>query len=64
MSLKIGDVVHVGHNGAKLLGDEYVRYTDVTVEAVGSGWVVVRSEYGVLAATCIAAEDIREELEA
>jgi hypothetical protein len=42
----IGCVIEVGHNGSKMLGDEYVSYSDVRVEAIGIDWVVVRTEHG------------------
>ena len=51
MALRIGRRVTLGWNGAKALGCEAAAYEDVTVEALGPDWVVVRSPcYGALAA--------------
>ncbi len=52
MQLLPGDVIKLGWNGAKHLGDETVAYEQVRVEAAGADWVVVRTERGeALAAT-------------
>tara|TARA_R110000744_G_C19357750_1_gene561058 strand:+ start:2503 stop:2718 length:216 start_codon:yes stop_codon:yes gene_type:complete len=46
MQLLPGEVIKLGWNGAKLLGDENLAYEQVRVEAAGADWVVVRSEAG------------------
>jgi hypothetical protein len=48
----IGHPFTLGHNGAKQLGNEYVAFEVVRVEAIGCGWLVVRTASGEpLAAT-------------
>ena len=42
--VQVGQEIEVGHNGSKLLGDEFIAYSTVTVEAVGADWVVVRRQ--------------------
>ena len=46
MQLLPGEVIKLGWNGAKLLGDENLAYEQVRVESAGADWVVVRSEAG------------------
>ncbi len=46
MQILPGEVIKLGWNGAKLLGDENLAYGQVRVEAVGADWIVVRSEAG------------------
>lgn len=46
MQLLPGDVIKLGWNGAKHLGDESLAYEQVRVEAAGADWVVIRTESG------------------
>tara|TARA_B110000211_G_scaffold173288_1_gene195749 strand:- start:2147 stop:2371 length:225 start_codon:yes stop_codon:yes gene_type:complete len=45
-SLRVGNTIFVGHNGAKLFGDELISYSSVRIEAVGADWLVVRTKSG------------------
>lgn len=42
----VGQTIEVGWNGSKLLGDEYIAYSDMRIEAFGQGWVVLRDSLG------------------
>ena len=62
--LRVGGVIPVGHNGSKSLGDEYLSYTDVRIEAIGSDWIIVRTYEGLSASVNFAEPtDIREMVE-
>lgn len=42
----IGEMIKLGWNGAKAMGDTDYAYEYVRVEAVGFDWVVLRSQSG------------------
>lgn len=46
MQILPGDVIKLGWNGAKHLGDENLAYEEVRVEATGADWIVFRTERG------------------
>lgn len=63
-SLRVGSVIPVGHNGSKSLGDEYLSYTNVRIEAIGSDWLIVRTCEGVSASVnFVKPTDISEMVE-